>query len=296
VIVRHASLARERTQMKQRNNREKIRDRPDQQADPQRKPTHAATNKIIVSLFCSMFQNKMQRFVILIHIALLCLLPLAVVSSYSFKKGKVSSVFKLSKSIVLLSPHKALPPPPNFGYGTSLQQNREVKGVLCEAPRGGGGSGKEVSTEEFRFSDDQRAVFARMRRTMTLLGTLGIFTSTITFLKDMRDFLQQSPQSNYFALISSPSFLQLFFSIILPTAADISLARLQLLLSRVFAEIESPDTRNEENDISALMKSLKIYEGYLSKKRLPAVLKTVAIVVVLITTGLNLARNAFSQS
>jgi len=258
VIVRHASLAGERTQMKQRNNREKIRDRPDQQADPQRKPTHAATNKIIVSLFCSMFQNKMQRFVILIHIALLCLLPLAVVSSYSFKKGKVSSVFKLSKSIVLLSPHKALPPPPNFGYGTSLQQNREVKGVLCEAPRGGGGS--------------------------------------ITFLKDMRDFLQQSPQSNYFALISSPSFLKLFFSIILPTAADISLARLQLLLSRVFAEIESPDTRNEENDISALMKSLKIYEGYLSKKRLPAVLKTVAIVVVLITTGLNLARNAFSQS
>jgi hypothetical protein len=247
----------------------------------------------MVSLFCSAFQNKMQRFAILIPMALLCLLPLSVVSSYSCKKVKASSVFKWNKSIVLLSPHKALRP--YYGYGTSLQQNREFKGVLSEAPRGGA-SGKEVSTEEFRFSDDQRAVFARMRRTMTLLGTLGIFTSAITFLKDMREFLQQSPHSNYIALISSPSFLKFFFSIILPTAADISLARLQLLLSRVFSEIESPETSTEENDVSLLMKSLKIYEGYLSKKRLPAVLKAVAIVVVLITTGLKLARNAFSQS
>jgi hypothetical protein len=249
----------------------------------------------MVSLFCSAFQNKMQRFAILIPmalLALLCLLPLSVVSSYSCKKVKASSVFKWNKSIVLLSPHKALRP--YYGYGTSLQQNREFKGVLSEAPRGGA-SGKEVSTEEFRFSDDQRAVFARMRRTMILLGTLGIFTSTIQFLMDVREFLRLNQNSSYINLISTPSFIQLFFSIITPTAADISLARLQLLLSRVFAEIEFPTTNTEKNDISALMKSLTIYEGYLSKKRLPAILKAVAIVVVLITTGLRFALHAFSQ-
>lgn len=223
----------------------------------------------------------MQRFAILMCVALICFLPVAVISSYSFN----------GKSLGLPLLRKTVPP---THCDSSLQRNSVIEGVLWEAPRGGGsGGGKEVSAEEFRFSDDQRAVFARMRRTMLLLGTLGIFTSTIQFLKDLREFLRQSPNSSYITLISTPRFIQLFFSIIMPTAADISLARFQLLLSRVFAEIEFPTRNTEKNDIAALMKSLMIYEGYLSKKRLPAILKAVAIVVVLITTGLRFARNTF---
>jgi len=146
--------------------------------------------------------------------------------------------------------------------------------------------GDQLTESEFQFSEDQRAIFASLRRTLTILGVLGLFTSSVRLTMALCEIFQQP----FTARGTLSRLIPALFPSILPCIADISVGKVQLRLSKVFAEIESPVTKQEklstENDITSLLKALTIFDKHLKKKRFPTILKATAAIVALLTIAL----------
>ena len=70
---------------------------------------------------------------------------------------------------------------------------------------------------------------------------------------------------------------------ILPNIADIYLAKLFLNCADAFIEIVTDHQGKAEDDITSLMRGLKLFEKALKHKRPPTILKGIAALVALLT-------------